>query len=328
MSIRRKIGGTSGGRRSHGVTRIERSAQARRQRAMHHLKRVRNRREAPLLPSLGIASVGLALIALVAGTWIGASWALDAELEHVSVQGLRHLSSADVVAASGLVAGTTLETVDPAELATQLETHPWIEHARALRLPSGLVLIGVREREAAATLVGTETWAIDANGTPFDRVSSESLEGLPRIVTRERFEPGVAHGSLAEAVSLPRQLADHGLPAAVEIGITASDDPEGLWLRLPDIAARIVLGRGQLDEKLDRLARVLDAELPELARATRIDLRFSDQAVLDVPQSQSWTAPQSQSWTADSRFPRPHVVAAQVAASRGHGLPSITAPAG
>ena len=244
------------------------------------------------------------------------------------MQGLRHLSSADVVAASGLVAGTTLETVDLAELATQLETHPWIEHARTLRLPSGLVLIGVREREAAATLVGTETWAIDANGTPFDRVSSESLEGLPRIVTRERFEPGVAHGSLAEAVSLPRQLADHGLPAAVEIGITASDDPEGLWLRLPDIAARIVLGRGQLDEKLDRLARVLDAELPELARATRIDLRFSDQAVLDVPQSQSWTAPQSQSWTADSRFPRPHVVAAQVAASRGHGLPSITAPAG
>ena len=59
MSIRRKIGGTSGGRRSHGVTRIERSAQARRQRAMHHLKRVRNRREAALLPSLGIASVGL-----------------------------------------------------------------------------------------------------------------------------------------------------------------------------------------------------------------------------------------------------------------------------
>lgn len=325
MSIRHMIGGKSGGRRSRGVTRIERTDHARRKRAMHHLERVRNRREAVSVPSLRIAFVGLALLA---GAWIGASWALDAELEHVSVQGLRHLSSADVLAASGLRAGTTLEAVDPAEVAAQLETHPWIDEARALRLPSGLVLIGVREREAAATLLGSEAWAIDADGTPFDRVASEPLEGLPQIVTRERFEPGVAHGSLAEAVSLPRQLADHGLPAPVEIGITASDDPEGLWLRLPDVAARIVLGRGRLDEKLDRLARVLDADLPELARATRIDLRFSDQAVLDVPQSQSGTAPQSQSGIADSRFPRPQAAAAQEATSRGYGLPSITAPAG
>ncbi len=328
MSIRRMIGGTSGGRRSRGVTRIERTDHARRQRAMQHLERVRNRREAASVPSLRIASVCLALIALAAGTWIGASWALDTELEHVSVQGLRHLSSADVLAASGLLAGTTLEAVDPAEVAAHLETHPWIDDARALRLPAGIVLIGVREREAAATLLGSEAWAIDADGTPFDRLTSEPLEGLPQIVTRERFEPGVAHGSLAEAVSLPRQLAEHGLPLPLEIGITASDDPEGLWLRLPDIAARIVLGRGQLDEKLDRLARVLDAKLPELARATRIDLRFSDQAVLDIPQSQSETAPQSKHWIAGSGSPRPQAAAAQEAASRGHGLSSITAPAG
>jgi len=328
MSIRRMIGGTSGGRRSHGVTRIERTDHARRQRAMQHLERVRNRRDAASVPSLRIASVCLALSALAAGSWIGAGWALDAELKHVSVQGLRHLSIADVVTASGLLAGTTLEAVDPAQVAARLETHPWIDDARALRLPAGLVLIGVREREAAATLVGTEAWAIDADGTPFDRVPSEPLEGLPQIMTRERFEPGVAHGSLAEAVSLPRQLAEHGLPAPLEIGVTSSDDPEGLWLRLPDVAARIVLGRGQLGEKLDRLARVLDADLPELARATRIDLRFSDQAVLDVPQSQSVTAPQSQSETAGSRFPRPQAAAAQAATSRGHGLPSITAPAG
>ena len=97
MSIRRKIGGTSGGRRSHGVTRIERTDHARRQRAMQHLERVRNRRDAASVPSLRIASVCLALSALAAGSWIGAGWALDAELKHVSVQGLRHLSIADVV---------------------------------------------------------------------------------------------------------------------------------------------------------------------------------------------------------------------------------------
>jgi len=70
----------------------------------------------------------------------------------------------------------------------------------------------------------------------------------------------------------------------------------------------VVLGWEDLDAKLADLIRVLEAELPELANATRLDLRFRDQAVLDVTPSPQGTA--------------------QAAASRGGAMPPKKRPAG
>jgi hypothetical protein len=92
------------------------------------------------------------------------------------------------------------------------------------------------------------------------------------------------------------------------VGIAAPNDPEGLSLRLPGLAPRVVLGREDLDAKLADLTRVLEARLPELGSATRLDLRFRDQAVLDVKPSLKGTA--------------------QAATSRGGAMSSKQRPAG
>jgi hypothetical protein len=55
---------------------------------------------------------------------------------------------------------------------------------------------------------------------------------------------------------------------------------EGWVLEAPRRALRVVLGRDHLFERFDRLAKLLRAELPALAKPVRIDLRFADQAVL------------------------------------------------
>jgi hypothetical protein len=96
-------------------------------------------------------------------------------------------------------------------------------------------------------------------------------------------EPGEASPALAQAVALARRLPELGLPAPEEVGVAADDDPAGFWLRLPGLRAQFVLGREDVDAKLADLAHLLREARSELANAERVDLRFRDQAVLDVP---------------------------------------------
>jgi hypothetical protein len=57
--------------------------------------------------------------------------------------------------------------------------------------------------------------------------------------------------------------------------------PEALpALRLGGAGPRVVLGAGAVDAKLERLARVRAADLPEVREASEIDLRFGDDVVL------------------------------------------------
>jgi cell division protein FtsQ len=286
------------------MTRVERAARARRRRALAHLERVRNQREAedkPLPRRLHAVLLGLSL---AAGAWVGAAGLADATLEMISVRGARHLSAQAIAEASGVAPGVPLAALDREAVAARLAKHAWIEQARVLALPNGRLLLGVVEHEPVAVLAGEEPWAVDAAGSPFAPAPAVGLEALPRLVATH----AVAPRELAQAVALARRLPELGLAAPLEVGIAAPDDPEGLSLRLPGLAPRVVLGREDLDARLADLIRVLEAELPELGDATRLDLRFRDQAVLDVrPPSKG---------------------AVQAAASRGGAMPSEERPAG
>jgi len=287
-----------------GMTRVERAAQARRRRALAHLERVRDQHKAGKKPPAQRLRALVLGLSFAGGAWLGGAWLAGATLETISVRGARHLSAQAIAAASGVAPGTRLATLDRNNVAARLIKNPWIEQARALALPGGRLLLAVVEREPVAVLVGEEPWAVDAAGSPFAPAPSDGLEALPRLVAAHTTAPG----ELAKAVALAQRLPELGLAAPLEVGIAAPDDPEGLSLRLPGLAPRVVLGREDLDAKLADLTRVLEAELPELGSATRLDLRFRDQAVLDV------TPPPKET--------------AQAAASRGRAMSSKERPAG
>jgi hypothetical protein len=54
-----------------------------------------------------------------------------------------------------------------------------------------------------------------------------------------------------------------------------------------------VLGHGELDERLDALARLVSARPDVVATATSIDLRFADQVVLRGAPAQEGSANQA-----------------------------------
>jgi len=288
-----------------GSMRIEQAAQARRRRALHHLERVRQQQQQRSRRLPGPAAVAAFGLALVCGWWWGSAPGVG-RVEVVGVRGARHLSPQEIALASGVPRGARLAELDSPQIAARLTEHAWIREARVLALPSGRLLLDVVEREPVAVLAGAEPWAVDATGVPF--APAGELEGLPRIATAQRPAPGQPDPDLLQAAALARRLPQLGLPAPLEIGVAAPDDPEGLSLRLPGLAPRVVLGREDLEARLGELARLLETELPELGRARSLDLRFRDQAVLEGEPSPAETA--------------------QAAAARGSKRSSKTRPAG
>jgi cell division protein FtsQ len=204
-------------------------------------------------------------------------------LEAIAVRGAAQLAAAEIAAATGVARGVDLRGVDTGAVAQRLAAHPWIAQARAVELPTGRLLVEVVERRAVALVNARgsqRAFAVDASGTPFAPALPERAAELPQLVLAGAIVRGEPSAELAEGVALAGQIAARGLPQPLEIGVSPANDPAGYWLRMEGVAPRIVLGRDGLPARLDALARVLEAGLPEAAQAGTLDLRFADQVVL------------------------------------------------
>jgi cell division septal protein FtsQ len=267
------------------LDRLERDARTRRTRANSHLSRLRNRGRAE--QEQRPIRRRVALVALAAGTLLGSCaseiWirvggdAVDA----IAVRGAQRLTPREVAAATGIPRGARLAEVDTDAVEEALEKNAWIEEASAQRLPNGRVVVDVVEREPLAQLtVGPRRFAIDALGEAFAELREDEAMELPRLVAKEPPQPGAPDPLRVEAAGLAARMPELGLAAPEEVRIAPPDDPEGVSLRLPGLSPVVVLGRESLDERLRGLAELLEARRDEASRASLIDLRFEDQAVL------------------------------------------------
>jgi len=310
--------------RSRSISHGERTALARRERAVAHLARVRSRGARPAPPRRTLAWAALALIPLSVAAGValaqpvsGAAtrwWVGSSEIAAIHVRGAGHLSASEIATATGIERGARLASVDPDAVAARLAEHPWVARARAVRLSTGPLVVEVVERVPAAVLVtgpsghSTGALAVDVTGTPFAEAAPGALAELPRLERRGEVTRGESDPQLAEAVALGERLSELGSGAAVHVSVPEAGDADGFVVRLPDLDARIVFGREDLDARVEKLATLLASRLPELAGAASVDLRFADQAVLrERPLSKG---------------------AAQAAAVRGRAVPSKHRPSG
>jgi len=271
-----------------GIDRLERDARGRRARAQNHLSRMRRRghgmrggRTLRLPRRLALAVIGVAALAGFGVMQLGFAAGGGSAVAAIAVRGASHLTAGEIAAATGIPRGARLAEVEPDAVEQALETHDWIAAARALRLPTGKVVVEVKEREALATLaIDERRFAIDASGAAFAELDAREGTSLPRLVTTQPPEPGVPDALRAEAAQLSQRLVALGLSAPDEIRVAPEGDPEGISLRLPGLDGVVVLGREDLDARLRDLARLLSLRPDDVSRAARIDLRFADQAVL------------------------------------------------
>jgi cell division protein FtsQ len=202
-------------------------------------------------------------------------------LERVASRGLVHLSPDEVARTACVAGGTPLLAVDPDEVEDRLRAHAWIREARVLRLPPGDLLLDVSERRpvALARIDGSDSLRlVDPSGLDFAPAPAGTTADLP-LVHVSPGSDGDPQVLLRAALAAARSLREHGLPAPAEVWLEAGSD-EGLALRLPGEPARVILGTAPWESKLERLARLRSAGLPEAASAVSIDLRFADRVVL------------------------------------------------
>ncbi len=212
-------------------------------------------------------------------------------LQEVAVQGAAALSPEAVAAGAGALAGRSLDTIDPKSVGRAIAAEPWIESARALRLPTGTLVISIVERQAVARWYvedAAEVRLVDADGTRFRGILEP---GGPLPLVRGEGEIG---GALPDAaLEILRELKRHAALTANPVTLTlhlpgrvASGDgmspatPSGYVLELGDAGPRALLGRRLFSQRVARLAALLDEDEAMIQSTRLIDLRYADRAVL------------------------------------------------
>jgi cell division septal protein FtsQ len=217
-------------------------------------------------------------------------WLRSTSLESVAVQGARLLSPEAIVRGAGIAEGSSVAAIDPAEIVRSVETDPWIESARALRLPSGALVISIVERGAIARWrfdPQAEPLLIDPHGKRFAG-ALEPASALPLVnghgsgnaLPTEVVEILAEIERHAVLVQNPATLILHlpGVQAASEAALLGSQT--GYVLQLGADGPRALLGRRLFSERVARLAALVESDEPTLRHARLIDLRYADRAVL------------------------------------------------
>ena len=207
----------------------------------------------------------------------------------IAVQGGERLSPGEVAIATGIDPRTPESEISIEAIEERLQGHPWIRSARALRLPTGRLLIRIEERIPVAILCSTypcggeesEWRLVDELGTPFANAARAEDRMLPRIVGRHALAMQETDPDLAQAVSLRGRLPGAGTARAPAVlQLPEADSSEGWVLHLSSPEQRVLLGSRDLEARLERLNWLLAADLASAREAEVIDLRFAERAVL------------------------------------------------
>ncbi|MBW2272051.1 MAG: FtsQ-type POTRA domain-containing protein [Deltaproteobacteria bacterium] len=285
--------------------RSKRGEQRRGERARSHLDRIRSRSGRRSLDHLRFVLGGAFACSLAAGAWLAmpvvaaleSGWVSEPFLlDAISVQGNHRLEASSVAVATGVAKGSPFEDVRSEAVEAALLAHPWIRSAEALRLPTGRLLVKIDEHEPRAALRlqnaprDNARWRlVDASGVPFapaepgDVATLPHLRGTSTIAQSGQESPELARG-VAVLESLSRLAARAGEDAAglagAELALPEANSSRGWVLHMGDPQREVILGESGLDQRLEHLALLLDAEPEALGAAREIDLRFADRAVL------------------------------------------------
>ena len=197
----------------------------------------------------------------------------------LALLGNRNAEALELAAAAGVGPGVRLASLDLAQVRAGVASHPWVRSVRVAALPPDRLLVAVEEREPVALApIGAVTWLVDRSGTAF--LPAAERQALPVLLGAAAPDDP----RLADGVAWLEALAAHDIEGPVQLALTDADPARAPALALAADAAapgaRVLLGAGERDAKLARLARLLAAGLPELATAAEIDLRFGADVIL------------------------------------------------
>lgn len=208
----------------------------------------------------------LAIVVLAGGSWL--CWQAYRLLTHaeifqisgVDVNGVRHLSAADLKGIAGMFKGQNIFRVDLEAAARRAHENPWIRDIRVYRRLPNRISMTVVERVPDAILdTGAGRYLIDNEAVVIERLAQDEASAwpLPVIAVKDcKAEAGepVNSESTAEALTLLAEISARGGWRLSEVMVKANS-PETLSVVYASHEFKI--GSGNYAEKLRRLSEVM-----------------------------------------------------------------------
>lgn len=182
--------------------------------------------------------------------------------------------------------GLSLWRIDPVELATRLEGHPWIRRATVRREFPRRLVVDVVERKPAAILYLDQLYYVDSTGLAFVRVGERDPLDLPFVTGVEAAiladERPFARHAIRQALRVLELMQATGLPFRVsEVHI---EREQGVTVFPIEPRVALTFGWSGFKTKLTRLERVLQDFRGRESQIREIDLTMGAAAVVRLRQ--------------------------------------------
>jgi cell division protein FtsQ len=218
--------------------------------------------DAPTLPrALLPAIVAAALLAVLMLLGHALKPLLNRPLQALRIDGqLLHLTPQQIAAAAAIAPGARLFDVSLDAVRAQVESLPWVAHARVSRVWPGRIAVRVWERKPYA--LWGDKGLVDEEGVAFTPPAQDLPQGLPRLAGPDRREAEVMQDYQAIAETLAGgAFAPDGLRLDAR-GSWTLHTAGGIELRLgeDDPRSKTALLQGAvmhtLGDKLDQVAYI------------------------------------------------------------------------
>ncbi len=233
--------------------------------------------------SIRLAMITGFLVLLTGGCQLLA-WSPMLSLKRVEVSTDGRLERREVLQLGGVKPGESLLQTSPSAIRQRLEAHPWVERAWVERSFPNTLRIRIQERKPVArVLVEGKLFLVDASGNIFPAYDRPppgewvTLVGLRLEDLETRAD--ACRRVVLEGMALAALLAQQAKWAAQEIGV---DPDRGLRLALQGGPPEVLLGFGELSQRVKRLEKILEHLSKEgrLQNVVRIDLRHPGRATV------------------------------------------------
>jgi len=201
-------------------------------------------------------------------------------IRSIRVKGLARATASEVVALSPVKEGDNLVTADVDAIAQAIARHPWVGSADVRRRLPPSIEVRVTEREPRALVDLGGIYLVDKGGQVFKRAAPGDGLDLPLITgfTREDYleRRATLEPQLRGLLALMDAYGREGLGPLAPVSELHKDADEGVALYVGDEGTQVrlgqVVGEEELQQKLGRLHRVLEALRADGRRAEVIHL--------------------------------------------------------
>lgn len=213
---------------------------------------------------------GLSGLALILAMVSGGHWLLQLESQYlpvrvVSIEGeVRRMTLQQIQERVGMTLEAGILTQDLASIQAAIRELPWVANAGVRRAWPDRLVIAVTEHKPLARW--GEGGLVTAEGVIFRPERHEIPAGLPLLrgpddQARQVVERYLAWGERLKARDL--------------VILTLQDDARGAWTLTTDAGFTLLLGRTEVETRLERFLRAYP-EILAAGRPARVDMRYSN----------------------------------------------------